>query len=171
MHCSRFCGPATTVDIFCITVPRLELRTEGQAVSETGERVARLVLFPEQVELLNLSPLRVFLSGPPGTGKTIMLILQGLNCLQRDYDVRVVSMWPKSRAVSIVIEQQVLKSASAHLRGRLKRCTFEFVHDRDVQSAVRLLARFQNNLCILADEAGPKDRLVMAIALSYGYYG
>ena len=50
----RFCGPATTVDVHTPTRPRLQIRTEAEAVAETGLRFSRLVLTPDQVSLLSL---------------------------------------------------------------------------------------------------------------------
>ena len=40
----------------------------GEAVSELGNQLARLVLTPEQLDLVQRDPPLVFLTGPPGTG-------------------------------------------------------------------------------------------------------
>ena len=50
----RFCGPATTVEVYTPTPPRLVIRSEAQAVAETGLRLSRLALTPDQVSLLSL---------------------------------------------------------------------------------------------------------------------
>ena len=50
----RFAGPATVVRVFCASKPRLqiqEMRTEGQAVAEAGDRLTALALYPQQVML------------------------------------------------------------------------------------------------------------------------
>ena len=52
----RFCGPATTVQIHSVQAPRLqvEIRTLAQAIQEVGDRMTTFVLFPEQVEILEV---------------------------------------------------------------------------------------------------------------------
>ncbi|XP_070206773.1 uncharacterized protein [Littorina saxatilis] len=89
---ARFVGPATTVDIHCNTAPRVEVRTEGEAVSELGRRLAHLVLTYQQLDILLRGPDVLWLSGPPGTGKTILLILKALQWLRDGNDVYVVSL-------------------------------------------------------------------------------
>jgi hypothetical protein len=68
MRYSRFVGPATTVQVHCSAGPRLEVRTEGQAIAELGHRVASLVLTQEQWNLLHTNSPRVCISGFYGTG-------------------------------------------------------------------------------------------------------
>lgn len=101
------CGPATTVDVYCVSAPYLDIRPEKDRVFEKTKGMGRFVLYPQQIYLLNTSQPRVFLSGPPGTGKTMTLILQGLKWLQHGNDVHVVSLWPFSRLVNRVIEHQL----------------------------------------------------------------
>lgn len=167
----RFCGPATTVTIYCVSSPRLTIRTQGEGVSETGERMARLVLLPEQLELLNLPPRHVFLTGPPGTGKTVLLLLQGLQWLQHDHDVHVVSMWTGSRAASIVIEHELVKtmalwSSEKKFSKNVVRHHCDGVQERDVIAFARNLVTSLETGCelhVLVDEAGPDDRCVMFV--------
>ena len=40
----------------------------GEAVAELGSQLARLVLTPQQLDLMQRDPPLVFLTGPPGTG-------------------------------------------------------------------------------------------------------
>ena len=61
-------GPATSVSVHCDIPPRVEVRTVGEAVSELGRQLARLVLTPQQLDLMQRDPPLVFLNGPPGTG-------------------------------------------------------------------------------------------------------
>ena len=63
-----------------------------------GLRTCRLALYPRQMDLLHRSPPRVFLTGPPGTGKTVILVLQGAQWLQDGKIVNVVSTRNESRA-------------------------------------------------------------------------
>lgn len=167
-YVNRFCGPATTVEIHCITSPRLELRTEGEGVSETGERMARLVLFPDQVAILNASLPKVFLIGPPGTGKTVVLILKGLSWLQHGHDVMVLSPWSDSRAAAYVIEFQIWQTfiawgretVGASSNPQVQRIMYDFKKKSDVDDALtHLRLNTVHPPHILADEAGSIDRL------------
>lgn len=117
--------------------------------------MAALVLVPEQVELLNRSPRRVFISGPPGTGKTVVLILQGLTWLRSGHDVHVVSMWPKSRAVSIAIERQLQETVGKKAKSRVHRHQWDLKNIGQVNAPVNNLKSESKGrqLCVLADEA------------------
>ena len=70
----RFVGPATSVNIHCNIPPHVEVRMEGEAVAEMGGRLACLVLTLQQLDIMHRSPPRVFLTGPPGTGKKPSLL-------------------------------------------------------------------------------------------------
>ena len=67
----RLVGPATTVRVQCSVRPRVRVavRTEAEAVAELGWRLALLVLTVQQLDLMTRAPPRIFLAGPPGTGK------------------------------------------------------------------------------------------------------
>ncbi|XP_070209679.1 uncharacterized protein [Littorina saxatilis] len=118
---ARFCGPATTVEVPTVTAPRKAMakpgkytparkvvRIEGEAVAETGLIHSLLALYPDQVDLLSDNTLRcVHLRGPPGTGKTIVLVLKVIQWLHQGHDVHVVSATHESRAVSFLIERQL----------------------------------------------------------------
>lgn len=137
--------------------PRLELRTVGDGVSETGERITQFVLFPEQVELLNKSQPLVFLSGPPGTGKTMLLIIMGLSWLQNKLDVYVVSTSRESRTASYIIEHQLMKTLEEWKlqdAGKVNRYHFDFNVMSEVNSAVKCLVEASNgqHLSLLVDE-------------------
>ena len=97
-------GPATRVEIFGPDVYSqnpVVVRTEGQGVSETGERLTKeIILHPEQIEALSSGGRLVYITGPPGTGKTVVLMLKGLQWLREKNDVHVVSMYIESVAVS-----------------------------------------------------------------------
>lgn len=161
----RFCGPATTVNIHCLTPPRLEIRTQGDAVSETGERLARIVLTPKQVDLLNRSPPRVVLVGPPGTGKTVVLLLQGLSWLQRGHTVNVVSTWSDSRAAAFSLHHQLLQtrrtwSRSLPIPARVQLHIYDIENKADdlTKASESLRNSSQGQICILADEGGPENK-------------
>jgi hypothetical protein len=67
-------GPTTTVQVHCSAGPRLEVRTEGQAIAELGRRVANLVLTQEQWNLLHTNSPRVCITGFFGTGEFISFL-------------------------------------------------------------------------------------------------
>ncbi|XP_025079972.1 uncharacterized protein LOC112555696 isoform X2 [Pomacea canaliculata] len=101
---ARLCGPATTVTVPCTSPPRLSIKTLGQAVSHTGEcYTAVITLYPEQVHLLHTAPPRLFVTGPPGTGKSVMLLLMGTEWLRCGHDVYVVSSWIETLAASTML--------------------------------------------------------------------
>ncbi|KAK7095128.1 uncharacterized protein [Littorina saxatilis] len=125
---SRFAGPATTVKVFCPSAPRLatvhhsDVRTQGEGVSETGNRFTpvEIVLHPSQMETLNnmnKAYARVFLTGPPGTGKSLVLVLKGQEWLRQFKPVHVVSSRKENRAASYMIASQLKQSEpkSSHL--------------------------------------------------------
>lgn len=135
---SRFCGPATTVRVWCPVPPRLgprELRTEGEGVAETGERVAQLTLTPGQVDLLTQAPPLVFLTGPPGTGKTVVLTLMATEWLRQGHVVNVLGTHLQSRATTYLIERQLLHVLNATRPGHshmVRRLQYDFLNmDRD----------------------------------------
>ncbi|XP_025079778.1 uncharacterized protein LOC112555555 [Pomacea canaliculata] len=87
---ARFCGPAVTVTVPCLSPPRLSLKTLSQPSSSTSLCHAVITLFPEQIHLLNTATPRVFLTGPPGTGKSLMLQLKATEWLRCGRDVVMV---------------------------------------------------------------------------------
>lgn len=137
-----------------------------------------LTLFPEQVTLINEEKKYVFLHGPPGAGKTVVLLLQGLHLLQKKFDVHVVSTWRKSQAASFSLEKQLKETidiwGSPDLISNVHRHYFDLgnfhnVH-AEVDKAIAKLKSDESNkqlALVLADEAGPDDdyRLVIRISI------
>ncbi|XP_070203700.1 uncharacterized protein [Littorina saxatilis] len=158
---ARFVGPATTVSVPCYNNVRVEVRTAGQAVAELGRRLALLVLTLQQLGLLNRDPPRVCITGAPGTGKTVVLVLQGVRWLREGHDVHVLSTWYETRAVSTSITQQLGMSLSAGPKpsltpGSVTYHTYDFYNrEEDVEKAVTdLVACVKNgHLYVLLDEA------------------
>ncbi|XP_025113686.1 uncharacterized protein LOC112575842 isoform X2 [Pomacea canaliculata] len=108
---ARFCCPATTVTVPCTCPPRVSVKTLGQAVWWTGEcYTAVITLFPEQVHLLNTAPPRLFVSGPPGTGKTVVLLMMGRKWLLDGHDVHIVSTWWGSLAACMMLYHLLLQT-------------------------------------------------------------
>ncbi|XP_076438825.1 uncharacterized protein LOC143277807 [Babylonia areolata] len=86
----RFCGLLSTVEVWSAQSPRVEVRNLEEAVQETAERYARIVLTREQLEILHRPTRRVFLSGPPGTGKTMLLVLRAQRWVEEEGGGRAV---------------------------------------------------------------------------------
>ena len=160
----RFVGPASTVAVHCNIPPRVEVRTDGEAVSELGQRLAYLVLTSQQVGLMNRGPPKLCVSGPPGTGKTIVLVLMGLRWLRQGHDVYVFSPYPESRAASYMIRHQLLMTlreshtaSTTTAPGDVKLQLYDF-HDGEAEfaRAVEDLSKAAQGgtLRILMDEAG-----------------
>ncbi|KAK7090980.1 uncharacterized protein [Littorina saxatilis] len=153
---ARFAGPASTVPVYCVNEPReslhYHLHTEGQAVSLTAARYThRLVLHPSQVNLLRQDEPRVFLFGPPGTGKTIILVLKALQWLQAGFQVIVLSAHLASQAASYMIEHQVRQMAGEEDAKRL----LLLVTDKSrVLEELQKLVDEEGRLFVIADEAG-----------------
>ncbi|KAK7092750.1 uncharacterized protein [Littorina saxatilis] len=111
---ARFCGPATTVDVPTVTTPRRRVvRSTGQAAAETGLIMSCLALFPDQVALLNTPAPKVFLWGPPGSGKTVILALKARQWLDQGEDVHVISTCHESRTISTLIHRQLQQQTAA----------------------------------------------------------
>ncbi|XP_025112337.1 uncharacterized protein LOC112575042 isoform X2 [Pomacea canaliculata] len=152
---TRFCGPATNVTVQYTSNSRHCVKTLGQAVSLTGERnTAVITLFPEQVHLLSERSSRLFVAGPPGTGKTVVLQLKGVEWLQYG-DVYIVSTWVSSRAACTFLHDRLLKHASSDSTVILKQ--YDLKSGTDVENAVKELSEATDRkpLMVIADEVGP----------------
>ncbi|KAL8591728.1 hypothetical protein ACOMHN_061820 [Nucella lapillus] len=89
----RICGLMSVVSVWTSTQPRVEVRTEAQAIGEAGRRVADIILLPSQASLLDQRDLlRVWLMGPMGSGKTLMLQLKGRQWVREGRRVVVVNV-------------------------------------------------------------------------------
>lgn len=154
---ARFCGPATTVDIPASPCATFAYRNLGEAVAETGHRMARITLYPDQVVLVNRRGARkVFLTGPPGTGKTIVLNVKCMQWLHRGKHVHVVSTWERSIAASYLIQDQLSRVASSE---KVHHHMYDLQKKDDLDKAVSTLtsAALNGELYVIADEAGPDD--------------
>ncbi|XP_025114499.1 uncharacterized protein LOC112576346 isoform X2 [Pomacea canaliculata] len=160
-----FCGPATTVSVKCIFPPRVSVKTLSQAVWWTGEcYTAVITLFPEQVHLLHTAPPTLFVTGPPGTGKTVVLLLMAIQWLRCGHHVYVVSTWKGSRLACRVLHHLLLQTikedpTTAVSSEHLHLLEYDFFNDKkDADKAVKNLSQAATGgeLFVIADEAGPK---------------
>jgi hypothetical protein len=89
----------------------MEIRTEGQGIAETAYQFTRLVLHPSQLSILNSMEQYMFLMGPPGCGKSLCLLLKGLDWLRRGKHVVVACFDRDSLAASHMLFGQLQHSA------------------------------------------------------------
>lgn len=136
-------------------------------MSETGERIIRLVLTPDQLRLLHLATPRVFLTGPPGTGKTVVMVLMGLQWLRQGHDVFVLGVDEYSRAASHLIYRQLRATLRADpsvtsALGTPRLLLYDFLkNETDVDHALQTLTEAKassQTLHVLCDEFTPDIR-------------
>lgn len=159
----RFCGPASTVTVPCTNEPRICIKTFDQAVAHVGNcYAAHMTLFPEQIDLLTRAPRRVFMAGPPGAGKSTVLLLIGLVWLEDGNDVYVLSTWDRSLSATFrlcYLLQETLKTHRPDMEGTGRILTIKknFRQMTDVEEALTELTELarQKPLHIIADEVGP----------------
>ncbi|PVD21808.1 hypothetical protein C0Q70_17610 [Pomacea canaliculata] len=98
---SRFCGAATRPYLTLPDGRRVCTPSSlQQAVSLTGELFNGAIIHPEHQQLVTEAPPRVFVSGPPGSGKTTSLVLMGKQWLSEGHKVCVLSTWRENRTSS-----------------------------------------------------------------------
>ena len=162
----RFCGPATAVEIPTVMGPhKVIIKTTGQSVAETGLQFSILALYPAQLRVLQSGAQRVFITGPPGTGKTVVLALKARQWALDRKVVHVVSTHYKGRAVSALLQQQVIRAIT---RGRAVDASMVRTHNydfddsskNDVDKAVSNLSECAvgGELFVIVDEVGSTHR-------------
>ena len=141
-----------------MTAPNKVLRTLGQAVAETGLILSTLILYPNQVDLLNDNTLSsVHLYGPPGTGKTLVMVLKACQWLKLGLHVQVLVSEKDGHAVSFLIQKQLqyfIKSHALPGNPKVRRHVYDFLDSDDVEKAVQELEGLTHDghLNIIADE-------------------
>ncbi|XP_025113996.1 uncharacterized protein LOC112576017 [Pomacea canaliculata] len=156
---ARFCGPATTVTVPCICIPRLSIKTLGQAVWWTGEcYTAVITLFPEQVHLLHTAPPTLFVTGPPGTGKTVVLLLMAIQWLRGGYPVHVMMTCKESRAACFMLHDLLLKTHPTSIT-QLRLLQYDLTPPADISRILTYLSEeaSKGSLYIVADEVASRD--------------
>ncbi|XP_025112580.1 uncharacterized protein LOC112575160 isoform X1 [Pomacea canaliculata] len=156
---SRFCGPATqsALEGQCQSISLPKTRIE--AISTTGDLYQRVMLYPEMLALLTEE--KLFLVGPPNTGKTRLLTLAGKTWRARGHDLYVVSGPSGSRdsAVWTFLNQstQNVEGAQADIAapGSVLKINCNFNKKKEMEDTLKHLIkkRGENVLCVLADDA------------------
>lgn len=145
-----------------INEPRVSIKTLDKAVAYVGDcYAAHIMLFPEQLELLIRAPPRVFICGPPGTGKTILLFLMALEWLRQGKLVFVLSTWDRSIAASLMLvhllQEKLEQLKDVDKPGRVQYLHRDFRQKNEVDTT---LAEFKQEarkgpLFVITDEVGP----------------
>ncbi|XP_025113468.1 uncharacterized protein LOC112575704 [Pomacea canaliculata] len=109
-------------------------------------------------------PPMVYLSGPPGTGKTVVLLLVAMEWLRCGHHVYIVSVWSESHVACIMLYHLLLQTISTQqtagvtgvTAGHLHLLQYEFkaTGGKDVDKAVNELSQAANGrpLYVIADE-------------------
>ena len=126
----------------------------GEGIAETGWQFTQLVLHPSQLSVLNSSERLAFLTGPPGCGKTLVLVLKGLQWLHLGKRVQVVSTREDSLAASHMIFEQLRRTARPAAGGQVHIHIFGTSTPASTQTAVKtLMASVRDGeLFVLCDE-------------------
>lgn len=122
-------------------------------------------LLPEQCELLKRSPRRVFIVGPPGTGRSTILLRIAIKWFLDGNKVYVLSTWDCSLAATFRLRHLLhedLKSQSTHLEreNRIVVLKKNFRKKEDVDTTLNELEDVARHgpLYIIADEVGPDGK-------------
>ncbi|XP_070202752.1 uncharacterized protein [Littorina saxatilis] len=162
---ARFAGPATTVQVFSVSKPRLHVHTEGEAVSETGCCFTQIVLHPVQLDVLHQDQPLVYLAGAPGTGKTLVLVLRAVKWLHDGHHVHIVSLiGGHSLAAAYMIDHQVRQMAGPLAQHTLHlHVTDAREKDQRRNSVQYLVTRVDSRgrLFVIADECDIIDDFVL----------
>ena len=144
------------VSVWTNSKPRVEVRTTSQAVGETGRHMSDIVLLPRQAALLAHPSLsRLYLTGPMGSGKTLLLQLKGRQWVREGRRVVVINARTSAlgRPIGHVLEEALQKEVEIRCCGSVYR------HDVALETFSmdtlhkRLAADGPlNNVCFIVDE-------------------
>ncbi|PVD21787.1 hypothetical protein C0Q70_17588 [Pomacea canaliculata] len=153
---ARFCGPATTS---AVDIPRtpdgLQVpKTVDQAVSVIGDLFDRCTLYPGMTDLIQ-EP-RVFLSGPPGTGKTRLLGLVGRKWLSEGHVVQIVNTSTEltSSTLQLVKILQEAQSSGISPNGMVVSLNCNTKRRKDIRDLITNLKATagEKSVCVLVDD-------------------
>lgn len=108
------------------------------------------------MELLTRAHPRVFMAGPPGTGKSTILLRMATKWL-KDNNVHVLITWDRSVAASYKLYHH-LQQTDLDTAGQVKLVRANFTEKDEVEKTFTELAQLatQGPLYLIADEVGPE---------------
>lgn len=140
------------------------MKTLGNVVVHVGHWYADLkTLLPEQCELLKEAPRRIFMAGPPGTGRSTILLRIAIKWFFDGNKVYVLSTWDCSRAATFRLRHLLhedLKSTHLDRENHIVVLKKNFRQKEDVDITLNELADVVRHgpLYIIADEVGPDGK-------------
>lgn len=140
------------------------MRTEAEGVSLVGEIMASFVLTQQQLDLVlrEPEPTKLFLNGPPGSGKTVVLVLKATCWLNKGHDVHIVNTRPDALAASYLLKHMVQRNITEGDKiGRIHHDVYDFVNkDNDHSSlmeAMKTAASKCERLFIVCDDVWARN--------------
>lgn len=130
-------------------------KTQVEAVSVTGDLYHRPILSEDMLDLLKEE--RLFLVGPPKTGKTLLLRLAGEKWRARGHDVFVVSGPSGSRDRTFLKQStQNIEGSRSNIAspGSVVQINCNFSSSTEMQTTLNMLinSKGENALCVVADD-------------------
>ncbi|XP_076436104.1 uncharacterized protein LOC143275715 isoform X2 [Babylonia areolata] len=106
---SRYVGMLSAVEVYAGNNLRREVRLTSDAIDVCGKMFRRILLNEQQLRILSTPCQRRYLSGPPGSGKTVLLVLRARQFLRHGGHVVVVNMYrgAAGRAIGHFIRDSV----------------------------------------------------------------
>ncbi|XP_005112279.1 uncharacterized protein LOC101862849 [Aplysia californica] len=143
----RYCGLLSTVEVWTQTNPRIEVRSASEAVRQCAQRFARFVLLPHQLKILTSNEPRVYLYGPPGSGKTLLLLLKAKEWLLEGRTVIMINAREFSTSGFPLAHGLERKIRMMVPNGNLERIDIDSMNFKS-----EILAHILPSRCVIMDE-------------------
>lgn len=159
----RVCGLLSSMHVQPDSKSRVEVRTYGQAVSETADRTATPFLTEAQNTILERQDNFLAIVGPPGTGKTVILKQKGRQWLEQGRLVVVINFGPQAAGLpnGHALQEDMNSLLPKHQHARrldLALCTRESIGEKLNSLISKLLSEIcENNHADIAEENGRID--------------
>ncbi|KAK7116037.1 uncharacterized protein [Littorina saxatilis] len=151
----RTCGLLSIVRVWTWTKPRVEVRTAAQAISQVGECFSQVVLTPTQTAILaDRASTHVVLSGPMGSGKTLMLQLKGRQWASERKRVIILNVRnsARGRPTGFLLEEAIKRHTEEVQSGTVERYNRALDDFKMETFAADLKQGSTDNLGFLLDE-------------------